>query len=193
MGRGGVTYTEVSKVAVTLRNKGIIPTIDRIREILGTGSKTTLAHHLKRWKESTVEELEYQGLPTELAKSVKNLHEQLQTHAEQKVEEIEARSIKEVEQLLQQLKQEQENSSVLKRTILKLETTNADLAKQISALEQACAELKQSNSDTVAEKNELMAKMQGKIEQIAILKEQLKSVEHNGEHYREMLKQQRDE
>lgn len=193
MGRGGVTYIDVSKTAEKLRNKGIIPTIDRIREILGTGSKTTIAHHLKRWKESTVEDLEYQSLPIELAKAVKNLYEQLQDQASQKIAELEARSQKEIDQLLQQLKQERENAGVLKRNILNHETNNNKLMQQISALEKANAETKQINADVVAEKNELTTKIQGKVEQIVTLKEQLKSIELNGEHYREMLKQQRDE
>jgi chromosome segregation ATPase len=193
MGRGGVTYTEVSKVAEKLRNKGITPTIDRVREILGTGSKTTLAHHLKRWKNSTVEDLEYQSLPTALAKSVKNLYEQLQAHASQKIEELEVRAQKEIDKLLQQLKQEKENAGTLKKNILNLETSNNKLAVQTSTLEKAHEELKQINTNTSAEKSELTAKIHGKVEQILTLKEQLKSTEHNGEHYREMLKQQRDE
>lgn len=193
MGRGGVTYTEVMKSAEKLKNKGIIPTIDRVREILGTGSKSTLAHHLKRWKESTVEELEFQGLPTELAKSVKNLHEQLQNNAEEKITEIESRSQKEIAQLLQQIKQEHENSAVLKRNILTLENKNATLAKQITTLEQTNAELQRDYNITQLEKAGLAAKIQEKTEQIGTLKEQLKSVEHNSEHYLEMLKQQRDE
>ena len=55
------------------------------------------------------------------------------------------------------------------------------------------AELKQINTCVVADQNALTTKIQGKIKQIATLKEQLKSIELNGEHYREMLKQQRDE
>jgi chromosome segregation ATPase len=193
MARSGVTYLDVTKVAEKLRNKGVAPTIDRVREILGTGSKTTLAHHLKRWKESTAEELEYQTLPTELARSVKNLYEQLQTHAVQKIEEIEARSQKEIDQLLQQLKQEEENAGAFKKNILNLESSNNKFIQQISILETSLAELKQINTDVIAEKNELAARIQEKTEQISTLKDQLRSVEHNSEHYREMLKQQRDE
>ena len=193
MGRGGLTYIDVSKTADKLRNKGIIPTIDKIREVLGTGSKTTIAHHLKRWKESTVEDLEYQSLPIELAKAVKDLYEQLQAQASQKIAELEAKSQKEIDQLLQQLKQERENVGVLKRNILNLEGNNNKLATQVTALENMVAELKQINTCVVADQNALTTKIQGKIKQIATLKEQLKSIELNGEHYREMLKQQRDE
>jgi chromosome segregation ATPase len=193
MARSGINYLDVAKTAEKLKNKGIIPTIDRIREILGTGSKTTLAHHLKRWKSITPEDLEYQTIPAGLISSVKNLHEQLKAHAQQKLEELAQRSQQEIDQLLQQLKQERENAGVLKRSILNLETSNNKLATQISVLEKSLAELNQINTVIDAEKSELTARLQGKAEQIIILKEQLKSVEKNSDHYKEVLNQQRSE
>ena len=50
MGRGGVTLTEVEQAALYLQDKGRTPTVDGVREYLGTGSRTTLAAHLKKWK-----------------------------------------------------------------------------------------------------------------------------------------------
>lgn len=50
MARGGVNYTEVDEAACYLQGLGRNPTVDAIRERLGTGSRTTLAEHLKRWK-----------------------------------------------------------------------------------------------------------------------------------------------
>jgi chromosome segregation ATPase len=193
MARGGVTYLEVAKVAEKLRNKGIFATIDKVRAILETGSKTTIAHHLKRWKDSTIKDLEYETLPAELAKSVKNLHEQLQAQASQKIEELEIRSQKEIAQLLQQLKQEREQVGNLKRNSSELEADNNKLVTQIKNLEEKQEQLKQVNIKLTSEKNELDTKLQGKIEQITTLKEQVKSIERNSEHYLEMLKQQRDD
>jgi DNA repair exonuclease SbcCD ATPase subunit len=193
MARTGINYLDVAKTAEKLKNKGIIPTIDRVREILGTGSKTTLAHHLKRWKTITPEEIQYQTLPTEIIKAVKNIHEQLKAHAQQKTEELAQRFQQEIDQLLQQLKQERENSGVLKRNILNHETSNNKLITQISVLEKSLVESKQINIGIVLEKSELTSRLEEKAEQIATLKEQLKSVERNGDHYREMLNQQRTE
>jgi len=193
MARSGITYLDVATTAEKLKNKGIIPTIDRIREVLGTGSKTTLAHHLKRWKSITPEENEYQTIPSELIQSVKNLNEQIQARAQQQMEEQKQRSQKEVEQLLQQLNQERENIGVLKRNILNLEANSNKLANQIGALEKLLAGSKQINIDLTIEKNELIIRLQEKTEQTVALKEQLKSVEKNSDHYREMLNQQRSE
>jgi DNA repair exonuclease SbcCD ATPase subunit len=193
MARGGITYLDVAKTAENLKNKGIIPTIDRVREVLGTGSKTTLAHHLKRWKAITPEELNYQTIPAELVQSVKNLHEQLKAHAQQKIEELKQRSQQEINQLLQQVNQERENIGILKRNILNLETSNNKSSNQIKDLETLLAASKQSNVDLTTEKNTIAARLQEKIEQIATLKEQLKSIENNSDHYREMLNQQRND
>ncbi len=42
MARGGVTFTEVNVAAQYLQGLGKNPTVDAIREHLGTGSRTTL-------------------------------------------------------------------------------------------------------------------------------------------------------
>lgn len=51
MARIGVTFLDVSKAAEALRAHGQEPTVDRVREHLGTGSKSTIAPLLKRWRE----------------------------------------------------------------------------------------------------------------------------------------------
>ena len=51
MARSGIRYEEVKEVAETLLGRGLNPTIQRVREILGTGSNTTISEHLKRWQQ----------------------------------------------------------------------------------------------------------------------------------------------
>ena len=48
MARTGVRYYDVAQAADALQEIGLEPTIDRVRERLGTGSKSTLAPLLKR-------------------------------------------------------------------------------------------------------------------------------------------------
>lgn len=43
MARAGVTYHDVAKAAATIKTQGQEPTVDRVREHLGTGSKSTIA------------------------------------------------------------------------------------------------------------------------------------------------------
>jgi len=73
MARTGVSYEEVEKVANQLYQQGITPTVQRVREILGTGSNTTLARHLKDWHEQYFSEQSSRipmSIPEELTASV---------------------------------------------------------------------------------------------------------------------------
>lgn len=55
MARSGICYEEVKNAAETLLGRGLHPTIQRIREQLGTGSNTTISEHLKRWQQEIAE------------------------------------------------------------------------------------------------------------------------------------------
>jgi SOS-response transcriptional repressor LexA len=73
MARTGVRYEEVEKVANHLYQQGINPTIQRIRDQLGAGSNTTLARHLKTWREQYFSEASSRipmTIPEELTASV---------------------------------------------------------------------------------------------------------------------------
>lgn len=51
MGRLGITYQDVSTAISTLQTQGKPPTVDNIREVLRTGSKSTIVRWLKEWKQ----------------------------------------------------------------------------------------------------------------------------------------------
>jgi len=51
MGRPGITQKDVEQAANELRSRGKNPTVDNVRELLGTGSKSTITRHLRRWKD----------------------------------------------------------------------------------------------------------------------------------------------
>lgn len=50
MARTGITFDDVARTANELLSRGENPTIQRIREQLGSGSNTTIANHLRRWQ-----------------------------------------------------------------------------------------------------------------------------------------------
>lgn len=50
MGRPGITYHDVINATQQLQGQGKSPTIENIRFLLGTGSSTTIAMHLRQWK-----------------------------------------------------------------------------------------------------------------------------------------------
>ncbi len=60
MSRPGITYDDVVDAVQHLQKKGIYPSIDNVRNYLGTGSKTTINRHLQRWKVEY--DTQYKGL-----------------------------------------------------------------------------------------------------------------------------------
>lgn len=55
MGRLGITYLDVEKAADLLKNQSKNPTVDAVRAVLGTGSKSTIVPYLKRWRSTQTE------------------------------------------------------------------------------------------------------------------------------------------
>lgn len=83
MGRTGISPTDVTNAALQLQGRGKAPSVDGIRDILGTGSKTTIARYLNEWKAT---QGEAQGkLPSALLSVVTGLWEQLQTLANERI------------------------------------------------------------------------------------------------------------
>lgn len=87
MARAGVTYHDVAKAAEAIKNRGEEPTVDRVRQHLGTGSKSTIAPLLKRWRSEHEEHADVSGLPSELVEGLKALQERVQQMADHKIAE----------------------------------------------------------------------------------------------------------
>ena len=55
MARTGINFEDVRDAAESLLGRGLNPTIQRVRERLGTGSNTTISEHLKSWQQQLAE------------------------------------------------------------------------------------------------------------------------------------------
>ena len=91
------------------RGKNI--TVDAIRERLGTGSRTTLAEHLKRWKS-----LQADGegkLPQPLLSLVSGLWDSLKSLSEKRIEENRSVAHEEIDALKSQLQTALQNEAAL--------------------------------------------------------------------------------
>ena len=100
MARSGVGYIDVVKAAEALRQRGDEPTVDRVRGELGTGSKSTIAPLLKRWRQETGDSpAETTGLPRDLIDALKSLHQRVQEDADSKVQEVREKAGAETRQL----------------------------------------------------------------------------------------------
>ena len=88
MGRAGILFSHVAKAAAKLVADGKNPTVDNVREALGsTGSKSTIAPMLKRWKaEHTEDIVEAElGVPVELLQAIKGVYDKLQAEVQQQL------------------------------------------------------------------------------------------------------------
>ena len=68
MARPGITYEQVASAADALVGQGDRPTIQAVREALGTGSPNTIHRHLTQWKAAQAPaERQAARLPDDLA------------------------------------------------------------------------------------------------------------------------------
>lgn len=164
MSRPGVTYQEVAAAASQLMSQGRNPTIEQIRLILGTGSSTTIANHLKHWKEQqngssllAVRE----NVPEELVGLLQGLWQRVIDHSEEKMAVVEAglqHQLREYEQKLEKYKhsnsrwqqlfnqwtKEKENlvkiNNVLNESVQALENTKFAMQSQLDGQRQQLQE-----------------------------------------------------
>jgi chromosome segregation ATPase len=131
MARSGVTYTEVAKAAETVKQQGFEPTVDRVREKLGTGSKSTIGPHLKQWKSANLGEGAIPGLPDELLKVVKSLHESILGEAELTINEAKTELNAVIEDLKDKLTAAQQQNGELASNNEQLTQQNQELTNQL--------------------------------------------------------------
>ena len=149
MGRTGITALDVADAAVKLQERGKVPTVDGVREVLGTGSKTTIASYLKAWKEGQGSVMD-SNLPPALVNTVSSLWNNLQEVADNRIQhELEALNVEKQrwQQALSEL--QQENAKLVKQ----LTETNA-------ALEALRAKQQETESQLSTEQQKLLLAQQ---------------------------------
>lgn len=88
MPRIGVTYETIKHTALKLLSQGSAPSVQKIREVLGTGSNSTIAEHLKMWREEYASK-EIHHLPANIPKELISAMEVLwQTAMTQATEQL---------------------------------------------------------------------------------------------------------
>lgn len=126
MSRSGVTYIDVTKAAGAIKRCGQEPTVDRVREHLGTGSKSTISPLLKRWRSDNARTLDENELPNDLVEAVKSLHERMEKIADHKIEQAQAEFESRAEVLCQELEEAH-------NTAAQLNIRQKDLERQLQA------------------------------------------------------------
>lgn len=195
MARSGVTYHDVAKAATQLTQIGQAPTIDRVRTILGTGSKSTLAPLLKQWKAQqaeTISETET-GLPRALITVVKGLYESMQQQAQTLIETAQEESRREVDAARQAQKAAEGRQREVEAVLEQQQRAYTRLEADHTTLKAAWEESQQAQGRLLAQTEALAQRLEEQAHRVQDLKHHLSQAQQNLEHYRESVCQQRTE
>lgn len=140
--RSGINYIDVAKAAEHLKALDVEPTVDKVRERLGTGSKSTIGPLLKQWKAENNDPQTTDGLPGDLVEIVRSLYSRTQDYADAKIEKTEGVLYKEKEALTTQLQAAldkiriiERDNQTLTRHASQLNETLTQISREKDALE----------------------------------------------------------
>lgn len=185
MARAGVTYHDVAKAAEAIKNQGHEPTVDRVRERLGTGSKSTIAPLLKRWRSQNGEAADTSGLPNDLVEVVRSLHERVQQMANHRIEQTR----QEFEALNEELRKELTNAN---SNIAQLTARQQDLDDQIARITEekslrgkSLEDARFSLAKVESQRDEALARTNDLKESVNELKQENRDIRDHFEHYQQ--------
>jgi chromosome segregation ATPase len=196
MARAGIIYSQVASVASKLANHGINATVDNVREALGnTGSKSTIAPLLKRWKSEQEKHVSVAqtGLPADLVATVKNLYEHLQHDAAQKIDATLAQLTSAEAIFNEQMETARDAAAVLKTERDALDTALTQERNAHEKLGAAYHGLQIIEAKLQAEGTGLTQRLQDHHIKVDNLQQQLHQAHTQFEHYQESIAGQRME
>jgi chromosome segregation ATPase len=196
MARAGILYSQVAQAAAKLVADDKNPTVDSVREALGgTGSKSTIAPLLKRWKAEHHDAVAGSevGLPPELLQAVKGVYDKLQADVQQQLERAREEHLSALQGATDQVAQGEAANRLLT-------TTNATLSKELDQTKEALAQLQTAHhAQTVAfatlqaENAGLLQRLVDRQGEIEGLHRQLDQARTQFEHYQDATAVQRAE
>lgn len=194
MGRIGITYHEVAKAIATLHGQQKSPTVDHIRGILGTGSKSTIARFLREWKTQQGLQNEDDGrLPADLLALVTGLWDRLQEKANKQTAEYQQASDAKITQIQQQLHQYQQRQTEGQLKIHQLEEQQHQQTEENTQLKAVLIAEQQAKIIGVERIAALECRRQESQAENERLHQLLKHVQGNIEHYQAATQKLREE
>lgn len=191
MARVGVNYFDVAKAAEAIKTQSQEPTVDRVRERLGTGSKSTIAPLLKRWRSDNSDSADVSGLPNDLVEVVKSLHQRVQQMADHRIEQARQEFKASSDELQKELAED-------RNTILQLTARQQDLERQIVRITDEKNLQGKSLEDTrvhlakiESQRDEATARVSELKETVAELKQENRDIRDHFEHYQQRTAEDR--
>src|SRR3990167_865597 len=166
MSRPGVDYETIKQVAIKLLTQGTAPSVQKIREVLGTGSNTTIAEHLKVWREEYAHQKIHHlpaHMPQELISAMEVLWQTAMEQATQQLASIKTDLTRDQEKLrLDKIAMEQ-TLTELRSRFVDSENTAKDKNHQIQTLQTQLAvtqeQLKHQHQETETLKNQYESRL----------------------------------
>jgi len=194
MGRSGISYHDVSKTIATLQGQQKNPTVDNIRSVLGTGSKSTIARFLREWKaEQGLSSTDPASIPSELLALVKGLWERLQTKSATQVTDYQRESDAKVSEAEQQVHQAAQRQRELEATIHRQEEQLAQQGQDNQQLQNTLNLEHQEKIKLAAQASAMETHRQTSLTENERLHQLLKQVEQNLAHYQQSTQTLRQE
>ncbi|HSW70814.1 MAG TPA: DNA-binding protein [Gammaproteobacteria bacterium] len=194
MARPGISKQEVFEAASQLLGQGREPTIADVRQILQTGSNSTIANHLRDWRkeqEGTEALALHSNLPQEALSMMKGLWERLKQIAEDKCSLLETEHQETVSELRLEVEKYKSNNQRWQTLFNQWKEEKDNLAREKDQLEKSLKVL-ESDKLNLQSFQEVQAKeLLEKNERIAELHRFHQQVQANLEHYRESAREQR--
>lgn len=163
MARNGVDYETIKQTAVRLLSQGIAPSVQKIREELGTGSNTTIAEHLKVWREEYAKKSIHHlpaNMPKELISTFEVLWQTAMEHAQNQLAEYKKTVENECDAAVQ--KQKDADKAVADFQ-LKLEEITRALEQEVISKQKIAIELAVAN-DRLIKQDEVLIQQKDQYE-----------------------------
>ena len=193
MARIGINYQDVATAALTVQGRDQIPTVDRIRAILGTGSKSTIARYLKEWKSKTNHIPGSDDIPEVIIALIKGLWDRLKNEADQKISDHEQEADKVIVEMTAAYNAEQKTNTSLQTNLRNIEEQLHQQIKLSSSLQQTLEEEKRTIIAISERNNALTQKTNEQKAEIDRLHQLLSHLQANLEHYQNSMQKLREE
>ncbi|MBY0378080.1 MAG: DNA-binding protein [Gammaproteobacteria bacterium] len=194
MSRSGISYHEVARAAEQLIASGHEPTIERCRIILKTGSNSTIAGHLRVWRdkqEITQQIASKEHLPEELVGLLKGLWERVMSQAESQIATIQGTAIQTSAELNRMIEEQQKENNRLLQSEAELKQSVYALTQEKAVLEQMLSPTKTTIAILESQIVGLEQKLNEKDLRIDELHKQNQQIQTNLEYYRAAMVEQR--
>jgi len=194
MGRTGITYSDVSNAIATIQGNQKNPTVDSIREELGTGSRSTIAKYFSEWKtKNGVKNTTDNGIPNELQNLIQALWGKIQSDADQKIEAHQIESDAQILQAKNALAQIQQQNSLLH---VDIQSLNEKLTAKTVLTETTINALHDQKNQNVQLQQRIIDQdfhLDALKKEKEALHQHLKQTQDNLMHYQQAIEKQRQE